>query len=288
MFSLGLCQFGFTQSIDSVSPTNKDSVSEFRSDFTTSYLYPDDNFELISDEDKIPIGSLQIVTYNGNKFFVYRLYRNSKKIHLEGYNLKGKPLYSSLERFVKSALADSSIDLDFAINAGMYHGDGTPVGIFTTDRKELYPIDTQYTNPNELNFYMQPNGVFFSYEQKPGRKVWNVMTTKEYVNFQKKNKIIDATQSGPMLISDCLINSAFGLKSVNKKIRNGVGASKDFVYLVMSFSEINFFNMALFMKHLGVENGLYLDGVVSQFYYHPKRKYFGSNVPIGPIISVYE
>ena len=46
----------------------------------------------------------------------------------------------------------------FAMNAGMFHKDRSPVGLYVEDGKVL--VDADAAN-GEGNFYMKPNGVFF-------------------------------------------------------------------------------------------------------------------------------
>jgi uncharacterized protein YigE (DUF2233 family) len=282
----GFSNISICQTIDS---TSFNDISKPLFDiYSPSFLDPEEQNENLSFEEKTPLG-YSFVNFKGFKFYIYKIRKTSRNIHLEGYDNTGRPKYSTLKNFVSSVGRENSVDLDFAMNGGMYEGNGRPVGLFVSNGKIIQQLDTQYTNPNEVNFYMQPNGVFYSYYDRSGKLYWNVATTKSYNILSKSCKIKDATQSGPILIDDCLINKAFGTRSSNKKIRNAVGLSDEFIYFVMSYSETNFYDMAYFMQtYLRVQNALYLDGVVSQFYYHPKRKFFGSSVPIGPIISVYE
>src|SRR5215207_3184705 len=47
--------------------------------------------------------------------------------------------------------------LVFALNAGMYYGDFSPVGLFIAEGKQLAPLNTAKA---EGNFFLKPNGVF--------------------------------------------------------------------------------------------------------------------------------
>jgi uncharacterized protein YigE (DUF2233 family) len=44
------------------------------------------------------------------------------------------------------------------MNAGMYHEDFSPVGLYVEDGKEIAPLNTADAPGN---FFMKPNGVFF-------------------------------------------------------------------------------------------------------------------------------
>ena len=290
MNNILLISFLFSLTSLSNGQTSDSTVIEDCYSPSPSFLWPEEFDKELSLEDKLPPNSLQIYSYKGSKFFIYKIKRTSKNIHLDGYDQFGKPRFYTLKNFISTVMRENVVDLEFAMNGGMYDGSNRPVGLFVSNEKIIQKLDTQTLNPNEVNFYLQPNGVFYSYFDNDGKLIWDVSTTKSFINQSQVKclKIKDATQSGPMLISDCMINKAFGVKSHNKKIRNAVGVSKDNVYFVMSYAEINFFDMANFMLSLKVEDALYLDGVVSQFYYHPKKRFFGSSVPIGPIISIYE
>ncbi|EAB6718327.1 hypothetical protein DUP91_28835, partial [Salmonella enterica subsp. enterica] len=46
----------------------------------------------------------------------------------------------------------------FSMNAGMYHEDKSPVGLYVENGVELSPLNT---DDAPGNFFMKPNGVFF-------------------------------------------------------------------------------------------------------------------------------
>ena len=89
--------------------------------------------------------------------------------------------------------------LSFAMNAGMYHPDFQPVGLYVEEGKEIVEL-------NEAqgfgNFFMQPNGVL----------AWNdkyavIKTTTDYKSMRFKPRF--ATQSGPMLVYKGQVNRQF-------------------------------------------------------------------------------
>jgi uncharacterized protein YigE (DUF2233 family) len=152
--------------------------------------------------------------------------------------------------------------LAFAMNGGMYTADHSPKGLFVEDKKQRNPLDTA---SGQGNFYMKPHGVFYlTTDGKAG-----ICKTGGFVN----NNISYATQSGPMLIADGEINTAFKQGSENLNVRNGVGIMPDGkVVFVISKARVNFYDFADYFKSLGCENALYLDGFVSRMYLPEKGR----------------
>ena len=77
-------------------------------------------------------------------------------------NAAGKP-YRSFSN-VADAVRGQGRELVFAINAGMYRRDFSPVGLYVEDGQELQPADTTSIEgpPRQIpNFYKKPNGIFF-------------------------------------------------------------------------------------------------------------------------------
>ena len=59
---------------------------------------------------------------------------------------------------VPPLLGERSGRLLFATNAGMYHPDYRPVGLYIENGRELVRANTK---PGPGNFHMKPNGVFY-------------------------------------------------------------------------------------------------------------------------------
>lgn len=142
------------------------------------------------------------------------------------------------------------------MNGGMYMEDRTPLGLYVENGKVLRKLNTR--QKAEGNFYLQPNGVFGIAQD--GRAF--ICTSTAYA--QQKD-VRYATQSGPMLLIDGLINTQFTPGSANLNIRNGVGLRPDGrLVFAISREAVNFHDFASFFLKEGCTNALYLDGFVSR------------------------
>ena len=117
---------------------------------------------------------------------------------------------------LREALAAEGKQLAFAVNAGMYKEDFSPVGLFVAEGRELVPLNRHVGSGN---FSQQPNGVFLI----EGRSA-RVMTTGDYG--EEKPKATLATQSGPMLVHEGEITTSAVMSPTStwRKMRNGVCA----------------------------------------------------------------
>lgn len=165
--------------------------------------------------------------------------------------------FSSLQN-LKNSIEASGKQLRFAMNGGMYLRDGSPQGLFIENGTEHKKLDTASSGFG--NFYLKPNGVF--YITTDNKAV--VCQTSAFTN---TDQIKFATQSGPMLLTDGEVHTAFKKGSANLNIRNGVGILPDGrVVFAISKTEVNLYDFAMFFKNLGCKNALYLDGFVSRMY----------------------
>jgi uncharacterized protein YigE (DUF2233 family) len=168
--------------------------------------------------------------------------------------------------------------LRFAMNAGMFMADYTPLGLYVHKQKIVHKLNTSSGN---TNFYIQPNGVFYITTNKKA----NICTTSKYVH---SNKVNYATQSGPMLLTDGVINPNFTRGSQNVNIRNGVGILPgNKVVFAISKQLVNFYDFAEYFKNLGCTNALYLDGAVSAMYL-PEKKWEQLTGNFGVMIAIAE
>ena len=181
---------------------------------------------------------------------------------------------------IDTALAKDNLKLSFAMNAGMYHEDRSPVGLYVEDGKEEMRV---VTNAGPGNFGLLPNGVLCLSNERA-----EVLETLKYV--ADAPDCTHATQSGPMLVIDGKLHPRFLVDGTSKYIRNGVGTSSDGTRAVFAISEepVNFYDFGtLFRDVLGTPNALYLDGNISRLY-APElgRRDFG--FALGPIVGVVE
>jgi uncharacterized protein YigE (DUF2233 family) len=165
------------------------------------------------------------------------------------------------------------------MNAGMYHSDYSPVGLFVSQSNQLSALNTQ---SGQGNFFMKPNGVFVV--TKNGAQV---IESTHYSKLSKATLL--ATQSGPLLLNNGKIHPAFNPGSNSKLIRNGVcSPTPDKALFVISNGKVNLYEFAIFFRDsLGCEEALYFDGVVSSLYSSKlNRNDFRAN--LGPIIAITE
>ncbi len=168
--------------------------------------------------------------------------------------------------------------LAFAMNAGMYHADRAPVGLYVEDRVEAMRL---ITTPGPGNFGMQPNGVLCIEAQSI-----RVIETQAFARQQPD--CLHATQSGPMLVIDGALHPRFIPGGTSRNIRNGVGTSADGSRAVFAISNapVNFHDFArLFRDALGLPQALYFDGRVSRLHL-PGAGRSDPGGLLGPIVGV--
>jgi uncharacterized protein YigE (DUF2233 family) len=179
-------------------------------------------------------------------------------------------------RNVDEALAADGKALGFAMNAGMYHRDLAPVGLYVEDGVEVSKL---VTRDGPGNFGLLPNGVFCIGD---GFRVIESRTYK-----QTKPDCRYATQSGPMLVIKGKLHPKLLPGSDSLYVRNGVGVSKDGQRAVFAISndEVNFDAFArLFRDELGLPDALYFDGNISRLYAPALERHDGG-FPMGPMVG---
>ena len=182
--------------------------------------------------------------------------------------------FSALE----ADLATKGQTLGFAMNAGMYQPDLSPVGLYIEGRQQVTPI---VTSDGPGNFGLLPNGVFCITNTR-----FSVTESRAFV--KKPPHCIYATQSGPMLVIAGKLHPLFKPGSDSLHIRNGVGVSKDgkTAYFAISNRSVNFASFArLFRDALDTPNALYFDGSVSRLM-APELGRSGAGFAIGPMVGL--
>lgn len=209
-------------------------------------------------------------------FTVVRVDTSRERLQLFLDDDRGRPFY----RFDRLAawLKARGHTLKFAMNAGMYHRDFSPVGLLVIDGKERAPLNR---DEGRGNFYLKPNGVFLVSPSGP-----SVVETSRYPAMSEG--VLLATQSGPLLVSNGAIHPAFDPKSSHRRIRNGVGVSGKIAYFVISERPVTFHEFAVYFRdELHCSDALYLDGEVSGLYSVETGR-SDRRANLGPMIGVVE
>lgn len=183
--------------------------------------------------------------------------------------------FGSIEN-LRNYLLQHNRALLFAMNGGMYKTDLAPLGLYIENKKTLSSINT---STGTGNFYLKPNGVFYI---DTNNRAFICTSDK----FNNDGKVKYATQSGPMLVINGEIHTAFKEGSANLNIRNGAGILPgNKILFAMSKTEVNFYDFANYFKSKGCSNALYLDGFVSRMYL-PEKQWQQTDGSFGVIIGV--
>jgi len=177
-------------------------------------------------------------------------------LHLFWKNADGEP-YRNFSN-LSDVAASRGKTLFFALNAGMYQPDFSPMGLYVEDGRELRPASKTtavHRSGPVPNFYKKPNGVFYL-----GEKGAEILATDRFLKQKIKPRL--ATQSGPMLVIRNRINPIFIVGSTDRTRRSGVGVCDGgAIRFAVSEDAINFHDFAkLFRDHLECPNALFLDG----------------------------
>ena len=218
------------------------------------------------------------IPHETSEYIVCEVDLRQQEIRLFWTRPDGRP-YGYLSSLPRS-LDKHSGALRFATNGGMYHPDGSPVGLYIEHRRELIRANTK---PGPGNFHMRPNGVLYVSGDRAG-----VMETRTFL--LRKPQAEFATQSGPMLVVDGRLHPHFARNGGSRKYRVGVG-SRDPNTLVFAVSQtaVSFGEFGrLFRDPLRSRNALFLDGGSAASLYAPELRGDSNLVPLGPMIGVYD
>ncbi|MFU1478289.1 phosphodiester glycosidase family protein [Roseovarius sp. C7] len=216
------------------------------------------------------------LSHDGADFTICEIDAGQEVIRLFHSTADGEAL-GSFPR-VDQMLRDRGERLGVAMNAGMYHNDLAPVGLYVEDGQQAMRL---ITSDGPGNFGLLPNGVFCIRE---GRA--DVIESLAFEAAAPACRY--ATQSGPMLVIDGALHPRFLPDSDSVHIRNGVGTSADGQRVVLAISEdrVNFHTFGtLFRDALKLPNALYFDGKVSRLY-APGAGRHDRGFPMGPIVGV--
>ncbi|MBN9081147.1 MAG: hypothetical protein BGP04_22975 [Rhizobiales bacterium 62-17] len=180
---------------------------------------------------------------------------------------------------LSDALERDGEKLVFAMNAGMYHPDYRPVGLFIESGVEKARLNTR-NGPG--NFHLKPNGVFYVTRTGAG-----VVDSDRFAS--RRADVRYATQSGPMLVINGRLHPRIQEEGTSKKTRNGVGAcSGGRIVFAISNEPVTFYDFATFFRDkIGCSDALFLDGSISSMY-APSISRHDRWRPMGPIVGVVE
>jgi uncharacterized protein YigE (DUF2233 family) len=217
------------------------------------------------------------VEYAGKTFTVCTVNVRKDQLRLFHRDDAGEP-FKRFDRLVVW-LAPRKEKLVFAMNAGMYHADFRAVGLFVAEGRQIVALNTA---SGDGNFFLKPNGVFALTESGA-----RVMESSEFPGIRER--VILATQSGPLLLRGGRMHPAFRENSTSRLVRNGVGVpAADTAVFVMSEVPVTFYEFAtLFRDRLHCPDALFLDGTISSLY-APALKRDDFRMDLGPIIGVTE
>ena len=222
-----------------------------------------------------PEPEIATVRFAERRFTVCRVDLTTHSLELFWRDEAGKPFrsFSALDAWLR----ERGRKLVFAMNAGMYLEDSSPVGLYVEHGEQLRPLNLAR---GRSNFCLRPNGVFAITDSGAV-----VVESSTYPTIKPSTSL--ATQSGPMLVIDGQLHPAFGANSKSRLIRNGVGVvSAEEVVFAISEDPVNFHEFATFFRdELQCENALFLDGTISSLYSTALDRN-DMKTSLGPIIAV--
>lgn len=197
-------------------------------------------------------------------FDTYTVDYPKEKIQLYWKDERGNKL-KSIDS-LKACVGRKGQRLVFATNAGMYMEDYSPLGLYIERGKMLRRLNT--VKKASGNFYLRPNGIFLLTKDRA-----MVIPTSQYQSI--KERVVFATQSGPMLVIDGRLHPAFTKGSKNLNIRSGVGIdTAGRVVLAISNSLTSYYDFAtLFQEVFHCKQALFLDGAICRMYLPAIERY---------------
>ncbi len=215
------------------------------------------------------------MTHAGNSYTVCRVDVTQDRLRLFLERPGGGP-YGQFGS-VDDDLAKRGETLSFAMNAGMYHADRSPVGLYIENGTTVQDL---ITSPGPGNFGLLPNGVLCLRENRA-----DVIETLRFEREAPECRF--ATQSGPMLVIDGELHPRFLPDSTSRYVRNGVGTSADGTEALFAISNnrVTFHEFGSFFRDvLNAPNALYLDGNISRLYAPALGRSDGGFL-LGPIVG---
>jgi uncharacterized protein YigE (DUF2233 family) len=219
--------------------------------------------------------------FEGAAYIVCSFAPTGGGLRLFWHNADGQP-YRSFSALAAAAEAKGDA-LRFALNAGMYREDFSPMGLYVEDGRELRPVNTGGGGAKPVpNFFKKPNGVF--YLTKDGAGIDKFVKARPTVLF--------ATQSGPLLVNRGKLHPSLIKGSEFTNRRSGVGICEGgTIRFAISEGSVNFYDFGrMFRDGLGCPNALFLDGGNGVGLYLPEmgRNDFSWHGGYGPMFGLVE
>jgi prepilin-type processing-associated H-X9-DG protein len=183
---------------------------------------------------------------------------------------------TSVRSFAELAKSVDTSTVAFAMNAGMFDGDGRPIGLASVGGRQKHKVNLR-DGPG--NFHMKPNGVFIVTANGGAM----VVPSDRVPQFRAPPQL--EIQSGPMLVINGKLHPAFEADGQSRLVRNGVGVTASGKPLfVISDGPVSFGKFARFFRDgLKAPNALFFDGSVSSLW-DPANARQDSHAALGPII----
>lgn len=215
------------------------------------------------------------IQFRGARSTVCRVDLRKDRLRLFLKDDSGTP-FNSFSRVAQSVQTRGE-QLAFAMNAGMYQTDYSPLGLLVIEGHQVHRLNLA---SGYGNFYMKPNGVFLV--SVSGARI---VESSQYRSLAEP--AVFATQSGPLLLEGGRVHPDLNPDGTSRLIRNGVGiVTAHEVVFAISEDPVNFYEFALlFRDQLKCVDALYLDGNVSSLYVRSLGRN-DEHVPLGPLFGV--
>ncbi|MDA9951957.1 phosphodiester glycosidase family protein [Chitinophagales bacterium] len=234
-----------------------------------------------------------IINFQDKKYTIFVVDPAKFEIELFNFNESTNKFYNF--NSIRKTLMERQKKMLMVMNAGMYKPDRTPQGLYINNGVEYYGVDTVKHNKKGNFFDLPPNGIFTLDFNNHAQ----VITTNNFRNLDSAtvSTIKLATQSGPMLLINNVMNTYFQKGSKNLNIRNGVGVNNNGeIIFIISNERVNFYEFAELYRFFGCSNALYLDGAISKMavpaFSVSSNSSFEGSLPssnhLGPIITVFK
>jgi len=226
-----------------------------------------------------PSLSLRCVPFSGHLYAVADIDLRSQKIVFTTSDDGKRETFPQ----VASDLSRAGMEPLLVTNAGIYGMDNRPLGLLVSPKGKLHDANTR-TDPGPAHGNFSWDSAVFQISDDGLASIVSVR------NWQDRQHIVAATQSGPQLASAGRINQGFQAQSKSSYLRTAVGvdqANRKLVHLVVSREPVTLFELATFMvNELHCSEGLHLDGALSAFYIPSAPERFLFSDPGERIVTV--